>query len=92
MTKDLVYSKQRSDDCMLQMLRLCSVRGRDELVIESTGLGTSARFLYDIFFDEASDVVGNFRKVSFAQCTWNVAEDLRFFLQCTSDALGQRFV
>ena len=83
LTKDLVYSKQRSDDCMLQMLRLCSERGRDELVIESTGLGTSARFLYDVFFDEASDVVGNFRKVSFAQCTSNVAEDLRHFF-CTA--------
>ena len=49
---------------------------------------------HDTFFDEVSDVGGNFRKVSFTPCTLNVAEDLRqiLFAQRTSDGFRQRFV
>ena len=87
--KDFVYSKRRTVDHVLQMLRLCSIRGYDEIVIESTGLETSTSFFYDTFFGKGLDVVGNFRKVSFTQCTPDVAVELQqiFSAQLASDVL-----
>ena len=44
---DLVYSKQRFRHDVLQMLRLCSMKGYDDAVIEGTERESSADFLYD---------------------------------------------
>ena len=75
--RDTLYSKQRSEEYVSQMLRLCAIRGCDEIIIESTGLQISGTYFREAFCNAASDVFGKFRKVSFAQCTPDVAEDLQ---------------
>ena len=70
--RDSLYSKHRSSPDLLQLLRLCTMKGYDELVIESIDLEFSDLLFYDTFLDQGLDVAGCIRKIFFAQCSPDV--------------------